>query len=107
MSDEKDDNITSADFGKSNIDVKKRVVICRHTNVELDEESRRVFCAICNTELDPFTVLLSFALKERSLKYSQEKLSALKTKIDELKREERNVKNRISAAKKKQVQNEQ
>lgn len=40
---------------------KERKKFCKHANVELDTEARRVYCAACGTEVPAFDALLHFA----------------------------------------------
>ncbi len=39
---------------------------CRHPNVLIEEEDRKVHCRTCKEALDPFDVILAFARRERA-----------------------------------------
>lgn len=72
---------------------------CTHRTSRLDVNARRVYCRKCNVELDPFTVLDQFAREYEhhregveTVRRERKRLSAV---VEELKREERNVRARI------------
>lgn len=72
---------------------------CLHRTSRLDVDARRVYCRKCNVELDPFTVLNEVAHEyERhrvGVEHAKREHRCLLQAVDELKREERNVKARI------------
>lgn len=97
-----DDNVIKAKFDGVSLSVKDRnIPTCLHGRVWVDEEARKVTCRDCERQLDPISVLLSFARKERNFQYTKESISSLRLEIDELKKEERRIKARIRTAKKK------
>lgn len=54
---------------------------CRHPNVFVDEDERKVRCQGCKAELDPFNVILAFARKERAWIVDVETWEARNTSI--------------------------
>jgi ABC-type thiamine transport system substrate-binding protein len=72
---------------------------CRHRNVSVCRQSRTVECDLCGTVLDPIQVLLDFAYLERTLVYNESKIKNAHKVLEELKKEERNLKARIARIK--------
>jgi hypothetical protein len=60
-----------------------------------------VECDSCGTTLDPIQVLLEFAYQERSLIYAENKVVKAEKRLEELKKEEKNIKSRLARAKAK------
>lgn len=74
---------------------------CLHRSVSVDKNSREVQCNGCHVSLDAFNVLLSFAEMERSLDYSRKEVIECRELVEALKKEARNLKQKIARAKKK------
>jgi len=103
MSDDRDDKVVSPNFGAPNLDVRRRSFgDCRHVRVLVDADLRRVECRECGEILDPIEVLLQFASKERQFSYRKDALENIQRRVQELSKEERRIKARISRAKKKE-----
>jgi len=99
---EKDNNILTPDFGAGRVEIKRSSFgDCRHTRVIVDPKLRRVTCRDCDEVLDPIEVIIQTANKERQYQYRREAVLELTRKIDELKKEEKRVKARLTRAKKK------
>lgn len=75
---------------------------CFHKQVTVDEQARKVHCARCGDEMDPFRALLDFAqrmqLEGGWLKRLRTEKRSVATRVEELKREERNAKARLKRA---------
>lgn len=96
MTETKKDNVLNVKFtGKKHSLKRKKRSICNHWNLEVDENSRRVFCLSCNNEVDPITVLIEFAMLERKMDYNRNELYKIVERISKLKIEEKNAKARI------------
>ncbi len=81
---------------------------CTHIGVDIDPETRIVTCRACGRQLDPVDVLLGMAKRWRLITWNveevQRNLKKSRESLEELKREERNLKSRIARMKKKIVQ---
>jgi hypothetical protein len=77
---------------------------CRHSRVYVDEHRRAVECQDCEAPLDPLWVLTQYAYRERRFHFAlqtlRQKKRELQKEIEELKREERNAKQRLRRARK-------
>lgn len=77
--------------------VRKRY--CRHLRTELEETSRRVYCADCEEELDAFDVLVTLAHEFERYESARDEAKRLAKQarkgLDELLRQERNAKARL------------
>lgn len=76
--------------------------VCRHRRVKLDEQARKVLCAECAAERDPFDALLVLAdnldhYKHWRARYKRERTAAL-AELDDLKRRVRNAKAQLRRA---------
>lgn len=80
----------------------KRGSVCWHRCPEVNAEQRTVTCPNCGASLDPLTVLVSLARNRESLifkeKHQRNEINRLQARVEELKREERNVKARLERA---------
>lgn len=74
---------------------------CFHHRVIVYDRDRKLECENCGADVDPFKFIADFARKQRWLQHCKEELASLRTEVDELKREEKNIKARIRRAKKK------
>ena len=78
---------------------------CNHRRFNLNTESRRVYCRSCKQEIDPFTALLVFTNEwtyyKDTLEREQAELKKTRERLDDLKRQERNAKARLTRAKRK------
>jgi hypothetical protein len=68
---------------------------CAHEYVQLRMRSRTVLCRVCREPVDAYEVLQRLALRWENCTYEQNKLAELAASIDELKREESNIKARV------------
>jgi len=98
-----DDNIIRPDFDTLHLQVRRQpdTLYCRHGQVLLDDVARKVYCASCNAELDPFTVLLRIARDEMKLQYERREIAKLQHKLTALKNDERNTKARLQRARRR------
>lgn len=91
-------------FELKNYEIKNKIDHrhCLHNNLEVDEQYRLVTCKNCNKIVDPYDVILKKAIEEEQMIRNIERLrkteKELIVKIDDLKKEEVNVKNRIKRA---------
>lgn len=98
---DKDDNIVKLIHSDSSISLtpKKLVSFCNHTKAIVDESNRKIFCANCNSVLDPFDFLWMWATKEDRIKsryhFYKEKLENTRDRLDELLRIEKNARSRL------------
>jgi len=72
---------------------------CSHSNIWVDQDSRKVICEDCKEELDPIRVLHNIAQDEMFLYQCQTDVEALYAEIIKLKKEEKKLKNKIKNAK--------
>jgi len=72
-----------------------------HFQVVIDTTTQMVFCAGCREPLSPYVVLRQFMQAERKLTYSRQKRQQLTAEVAQLKAEERRVKSRLNAARRK------
>lgn len=97
-----DDDIIRPDFSaKHTLSVKRGGRRCSHRGVTVDESARTVECSACNAMLDPFAVILMYANRERNFAWEKSDKKKRRELIEELKKEERRIKQRISSAKKR------
>lgn len=76
--------------------------VCRHLRVKLDERTRKVLCAECDAERDPFDALLVLAdnldrYKHWRARYKRERTAAA-AELEDLKRQVRNAKAQLRRA---------
>lgn len=80
----------------------KRAPFCRHLQVELDHNVRRVFCADCKAEVPAFDALHMLAHEfERWTDHrdrAEREARAAQTTLDDLKRQVRNAKAQLRRA---------
>lgn len=96
-----DSNILRPDFGDPKIVIDRRgEYSCSHNFVQLRKKNRTVVCRQCRMVLDPFDVLEDVAQKWETCTWEEKKISELHASLDELKREEANMKGRIRGARK-------
>lgn len=78
---------------------------CTHQSVLVEEPTREVTCAQCGVVLDAFTVLLQYANRERRFEWSsqdvQREHKARRAQCEQLRAEEKRLKARVRAAKKR------
>lgn len=83
----------------------KRKPYCAHDRVELDSTNRRAYCRDCKDEVDVFDFLLrlsqNFRVYVDSWQHANREAKAATARLEELKRQERNIKSRIRAGAKK------
>lgn len=72
-----------------------RVPSCDHANVELDEHNHDLLCCACGVQVDPFLVLARMARWEGRVAHQRAELAAALKRIEELKAEERRIKDRL------------
>jgi len=76
----------------------KRGTLCGHWQPVVCESERSVSCKACGAPLDPITVLVRMAKHRERLMFEGQHLrteiNRLAERVDELKREERNLKSR-------------
>ena len=96
-----DEKVITVDFKKPNIRIKGNGIGCSHYNVDVDTSERIVVCCECGSVRDPFDILEDIAYHERKIWYSLRKLNTQKKRVQELKKEEKNIKARIDRARKK------
>lgn len=65
---------------------------CRHEGYVIDPSERTVECARCAAKLEPFTVLLEYAERERRWRHWSTEEGAVRKRVHELKEEEKRVK---------------
>ncbi len=96
------DDIIRPDFSaKHTLSIRSGGRRCSHRAVSVDETSRTVECSTCDAILDPFSVVLQFAKHERDFAWDQSSKRKQRELIEELKKEERRIKQRIASAKKR------
>lgn len=85
----------------------RKRVTCRHRTLLVDEDRERVTCEDCNLEVGPMQAL---GILSRDFDYQQWAVDDLRKEharllkeVEELKREERNVKARLRRARKQEV----
>ena len=75
---------------------------CSHNRVEVCEQLRRVTCQDCDEQLDPVEVIIywarNWATYERAVDRYKCQIERLRTDLEELHRQERNVKARLKRA---------
>jgi hypothetical protein len=71
---------------------------CSHEYVTLRFTDKRVICRTCNREVDAFDVLKNLAISWEWCTYHGAQLDEQVDKLEELKREEANVKSRLRSA---------
>lgn len=75
---------------------------CWHDKLRLDTDAHRVYCRDCGREVDPFTGLVNFSKNFESYRRSLNELRAEvrrhSNSLEEIKRLERNAKNRLKTA---------
>ena len=74
---------------------------CGHRATVLDENARTLHCKECGSELDPIGVLIAYARQSKTAEWHRKQIHLELKKLEELKKEERRVKQRISSAKKR------
>lgn len=76
---------------------------CRHPALYVVQESRHLECQLCGTIVDPFDFLFRWACRDYHLEITRKRLErqcrALTVELEDLKRQERNIKARIKRAK--------
>jgi hypothetical protein len=81
------------------LDVLRPHPYCFHRHVLVWQDRPRVDCKTCGATLDAHQVLLDYANKERSFYWKNEEakrlLAEMNKRIEDLKREERNLKARV------------
>lgn len=91
--------------GKSITPRRDRLNHCRHMQVIADEKTRSLICESCGTVIDPFEYLWAIACKDDRLDYRKTRLEKeikkLMPELEDLKRQERNIKARVRTAKAK------
>lgn len=75
---------------------------CAHWHISVYEDSRTVECRDCETVIDPVDVILRFARKEMSLRQFEDR-SEQRARIDALEKQERNAKERLRKAQRKEA----
>jgi len=84
---------------------------CKHNKILLDQGYRVVKCESCNEIIDPFNYLLEWANGDRNLNTMRTRLKQdikrHSDRLESLKREERNIKNRINRAKHREDKREE
>lgn len=106
MTDERDSELDGAQIIPLSVadpGVKRNAAkfFCIHTVYEVDEAKRTVWCQKCGTALDPFQVLLEYALKQRAWRNTERLQRETQARLHELEAEERKVKARTRAARRK------
>lgn len=86
------------DESKTTIELRSPPGYCRHPHITIYRNTAVVECRDCKAWLDPVKVLEEYADNERALEYSRREVRRLREQLDELKREERNIKARIKRA---------
>lgn len=71
---------------------------CAHRRIIVSKAAREVGCRDCGLLLDPFDILLDYANRDRVFASWRGALGKIKAELAVLKREERNVKARLSRA---------
>jgi hypothetical protein len=71
---------------------------CRHAQVLVCTEQRRVECGTCGAVLDPFDVVHGFASKERHFRQWEKEALDEAAKVERLKKEEKRIKARLGTA---------
>jgi hypothetical protein len=78
---------------------------CFHDKLRLDTDARRVYCRDCGSEVDPFTGLVNFSKTFERYRSSLDSLRAEVRRhgnsLEEIKRLERNAKNRLKTVMRK------
>lgn len=89
---DEDAPVTSGDRSAS-------IARCRHKHIRLDEDAHRAYCQGCDVEVDPFAFLLTLAHEwERYSRHRQEaerKATSAHTRLEEIRRLERNARARV------------
>jgi hypothetical protein len=84
--------------------VQARIVdrqFCLHRRYELDDVARKIICLECNSEQDPFTVLLDYACGERNWKHYEGECLRAARRLADLQEQERLTKARTRSANRK------
>jgi hypothetical protein len=99
-----DDGVIEFKVG-ARITPKRQDRFCRHQHVLVVQATRKLECEHCGAVVEPFDFMWEWANRRLNLEYSRnrlkEQIKRLEKRLEALKREERNVKARISRALKK------
>jgi hypothetical protein len=94
-----DENLIEIDFKAQEqpaIKRRSKPTPCRHGVFELDYDSRRVYCAMCDEEIDPFNALArieeDWSRHAATNKLRKAEAKRLEGEIDDIKRRKRNAK---------------
>ena len=96
-------NTVEVDFSEERPPITRREApFCHHWRIELDEKTRMCLCLTCGGWLTPWEYLWAVARRDENLaargnRYESE-AKALTDRIEELKKEERNIKARVKRA---------
>lgn len=92
-------NIIQLDLSRLPAVPKKREGFCQHTHVLVDEKTRMLECDACGQVIDPYDFMWEWATRDRNLQWTRDALkkdiAILRAEMEELKREERNIKSRL------------
>jgi len=94
--------VIKANFGQE-MGLKEPDRSCFHHTVYVIKKTRMLQCQICEATIDPFDRLLEYAHKERNHKHRDQERRDLSAKLEALREEESRTKQRIKAAKKRDV----
>ena len=96
----KHDDVIRPKFG-STLTVNDKPRDCEHWSVVVDSKEREVSCSSCGKILDPFSILLQYAYKDRTFGFTREGMLKSREEHNKLLEEEKRIKSRIRYAKKK------
>jgi hypothetical protein len=100
-----DDKIVNFQPGAEITPKRSEKHFCSHLKVFVVEHSRCLECQLCGATIDPFDFLWKWANRRLNFHQTQQALKdeskALRVEIEDLKRQERNIKSRIKRAKAK------
>jgi hypothetical protein len=106
MADEQDDihdcKIITVDFtNRTETVIAHEYGACRHGAYQLNKEQHVVNCGVCGALLDPFTILMEYATRERNWRFYDAELRRARKAMLEIAIEEKRIKARTRGAARK------